>query len=84
MSQKNFLYKEEPMTRFEKENKEKEASIFYSMFWYKKNHLLKPPELDEEDMLILYSISIPQDRIYLLGFDRKSSIMAKLEIKLQH
>ena len=47
------------MTRFEKENKEKEASIFYSMFWYKKNHLLKPPELDEEDILILYSISIP-------------------------
>ena len=47
------------MTRFEKENKEKEASSFYSMFWYKKNQLLKPPELDEEDMLILYSISIP-------------------------
>ena len=64
------------MTRFEKENKGKEASSFYSMIWHKKNQLLKPPELDEEDMLILYSISIPQDRIYLLGFDRKSSRMA--------
>tara|TARA_B100000795_G_C22470569_1_gene312835 strand:+ start:450 stop:593 length:144 start_codon:yes stop_codon:yes gene_type:complete len=47
------------MTRFEKENKGKEASSFYSMIWHKKNQLLKPPELDEEDMLILYSISIP-------------------------
>ncbi len=47
------------MTRFEKENKEKEASSFYSMIWHKKTHLLKPPELDEEDMLILYSTSIP-------------------------
>ena len=47
------------MTRVEKEDKGKEACSFDSMFWYKKNHLLKPPELDEEDMLILYSISIP-------------------------
>ena len=40
------------MTRFEKENKGKEASSFYSMIWHKKNQLLKPPELDEEEMLL--------------------------------